>query len=94
MHVKREIVINSVEEIQIPGEPRQSFELRSNSLEIPTTSNVVTSMQNNQILKTLEQLFAEYVAQRLTMLPDDLSRRRLENALQEAFVKAKKEALR
>ena len=37
------------------------------------------------------KLFGEYVAQRLDRLPDDLKRRKLENAIQEAIVNAEKE---
>lgn len=69
---------------------RQSFESTASTLS--TSFNVVTSTQSNHIQKTSEQQFGDYVAQRLARLPNDLCRRKLENAIQEAIVKAEKDA--
>lgn len=57
-----------------------------------TPSDFVTTIQSYHTQKTPEEQFGEYVAQRLAKLPDDLSRRRLENAIQEAIVNAEKAA--
>lgn len=59
-----------------------------------STMNVVTSVQTNQFQKTADEQFGEYVAQRLAILPEDSGRFRLKMYIEEAIVKAGKEALK
>lgn len=59
-----------------------------NEDEKPATSTASKGSRNEET-----EQFGTYVTQRLDRLPDDLKRRRLENAIQEAIVKAEKEAL-
>lgn len=67
---------------------RQSFDSTSSALH--NTSNVVTSTECKP--NTTEEQFGLYVAQRLSGLPDILSKRKTEIEIQEAIVKAEKGA--